>query len=100
MCGKERADVCEGAETGVEVVDLDNGTRVQKNCWLMMIIYRQTWLILKREELKYQLFLLGHSHLEFLIYSILPSQKGTLLITSYYFTTPSTSQFLFSYSTH
>ena len=50
--------VCEGVETGVEVVDLDSGTQIQKNCTLMMIIFRQTRLIFKRKELKYQLFLL------------------------------------------
>ena len=50
--------VCEGAETGVEVVDLDSGTQIRKNCTLMMIIFRQTWLIFKRKELKYLLFLL------------------------------------------
>ena len=50
--------VCEGVETGVEVVDFDSGTQIQKNCTLMVIIFRQTRLIFKRKELKYQLFLL------------------------------------------
>ena len=59
MCAEKTGQlVCEGVETGVEVVDLDSGTQIQKNCTLMMIIFRQTRLIFKRKELKYQLFLL------------------------------------------
>ena len=45
-------------------------------------------------------FNLEHSHPQLPSYSILPSQKVTLSIIPYHFTTHLTSQLLFYYSTH
>jgi len=46
------------------------------------------------------MFLLEHSHLEKLSYSILPSQKATLSFIPYNFITHPTSQLLFFHTTH